>query len=145
MASLKEIKLWTWRTEEMLELIEWARTFNLSNENQIKFIGCDVQFIDDDYRELQRTLPYTALAKLNIDSVFDELDNDSNDSIIQSRYAQWNALKVKLVNTSNQPAINIQPAHMTGIDQWFEFKLNQNYNFRDSCMARNMSAYLNEK
>jgi erythromycin esterase len=34
---------WTWRTEEVLALIEWMRTWNASHAQQLSFVGFDMQ------------------------------------------------------------------------------------------------------
>jgi erythromycin esterase len=31
-----------WRSEEMLELVEWMRSYNLSHEDEVRFLGTDV-------------------------------------------------------------------------------------------------------
>lgn len=142
--ALKEVKFWTWRTKELLEIIEWARSYNQSNENQIRFVGCDMQYIDDDYLELKRALKSCIFIELNIDSVFNQLNNNSKDSLIQLRYNKWRNLKQRIISLSQNNSIKLHPAHIRGIDQWFEYKTNPNYNFRDSCMAKNISSYLHE-
>src|SRR3954453_5038125 len=34
---------WTWDTEEVVELVEWVRTWNIANKRQVKFYGFDMQ------------------------------------------------------------------------------------------------------
>ncbi|MFN0102047.1 MAG: erythromycin esterase family protein [Bryobacteraceae bacterium] len=35
---------WTWNTEEVLEMVEWMRTFNASGRGRIQFTGFDMQY-----------------------------------------------------------------------------------------------------
>lgn len=41
---LKGIYFWTWNTQEILDLIEWLRTYNYSTKNKVKFLGIDIQY-----------------------------------------------------------------------------------------------------
>jgi erythromycin esterase len=40
--SLASIRLWSWDSEEVLELIEWMRAWNAEHERKVYFYGCDV-------------------------------------------------------------------------------------------------------
>lgn len=44
-SALASQGFWTWNTEEVLEMIEWVRRYNLSvpDEKKVKFIGFDIQ------------------------------------------------------------------------------------------------------
>ncbi len=42
--AVSKIALWPWETWEMVELVEWMRSFNLKNpKRKLSFIGCDMQ------------------------------------------------------------------------------------------------------
>lgn len=43
--SVRKMQFWTWRTEEVVALVEWMRSYNLekSDEDKIRFYGVDVQ------------------------------------------------------------------------------------------------------
>ena len=43
--SVRKMQFWTWRTEEVVALVEWMRSYNLgkSTEDKIRFYGFDVQ------------------------------------------------------------------------------------------------------
>lgn len=146
LAAFNEIKFWTWHTTEMLDFIEWARIYNQSNSNKISFVGCDMQFIDDDYMELKRFLPDSIIKQFNVELVLNELNNSSNDSVINKRFNGWMDLKSQLLNYpifANNPS---KVTHIKAIEQWFEYKKQKtfNYNYRDSCMAVNMLDYLDK-
>jgi erythromycin esterase len=143
--ALNEVKLWPWRTEEMLIFIEWMRLHNSINENQITFIGCDMQLIEDDFLEIERFLkqvtpndtfqftilksspqPYEKINILNEKIRWDKFISNFNES-------KLSALDINIYNRLKQ-----------GVNQWFEFNLSENrsFNFRDSCMATNIISYL---
>lgn len=145
-AAFNEIKFWTWHTTEMLDFIEWARIYNQTNSTKVSFVGCDMQFIDDDYMELKRFLPDSIIKQYKVEFVFHELNNSSNDSVINKRFNGWIVLKGQLLNDTifkNNPS---KVTHIKAIEQWFEDKRQKtfNYNHRDSCMAVNMLDYLDK-
>jgi erythromycin esterase len=37
------MRFWTWRTEEVVALVEWVRAWNLAHERKVKFYGFDMQ------------------------------------------------------------------------------------------------------
>lgn len=41
--ALDGIYFWTWNTREVLDMIEWMRSFNASGQGQIQFLGFDAQ------------------------------------------------------------------------------------------------------
>ncbi|HKQ57096.1 MAG TPA: erythromycin esterase family protein, partial [Candidatus Eisenbacteria bacterium] len=43
---LEGLYFWTWNTQEVLDLIEWMRAFNLSGRGRIEFTGFDMQMPD---------------------------------------------------------------------------------------------------
>jgi erythromycin esterase len=43
---LKGMYFWTWNTQEVLDMIEWMRTFNRSGKGKIQFLGFDMQTPD---------------------------------------------------------------------------------------------------
>lgn len=49
--SVRRMKFWTWRTEEVVELVEWMRTYNLdkAEEDKLHFYGFDMQSTDEEY------------------------------------------------------------------------------------------------
>lgn len=145
--ALREIKFWTWRTNEMLEIIEWAKIHNEKSSNKITFIGCDMQFIDDDYLEFIRILSAEDLNKFRIKEIFEDLNNDSSDSLIRVRYDLWKSVKPQFESIEQLSTFTTKSALLNGIDQWFESKsINGfDYNFRDSSMALNIISYLKEQ
>ena len=57
-------------TEEMKTFIEWMKEYNSENGNNLSFVGCDMQLINDDLYEIKRmvekdTLLVNKINKLN--------------------------------------------------------------------------------
>jgi erythromycin esterase len=42
--ALKGLMFWCWNTKEVLELIEWLKTYNQTAKNKVRFVGIDGQF-----------------------------------------------------------------------------------------------------
>ncbi len=42
--ALKGLMFWCWNTKEVLELIEWLKTYNQTAKKKVKFVGIDGQF-----------------------------------------------------------------------------------------------------
>ncbi|MGD8428278.1 MAG: erythromycin esterase family protein [Balneolaceae bacterium] len=65
---LANLHFWTWNTEEVLNLLKWMRTYNLSGKGQIEFWGCDMQYpkvAADSVRAFINRANPSYLAKLN--------------------------------------------------------------------------------
>jgi erythromycin esterase-like protein len=45
-ALIKGMYFWTWNTEEVLEMVEWMRRFNMEKRGRIEFTGFDMQTPD---------------------------------------------------------------------------------------------------
>ncbi|MEL6924663.1 MAG: erythromycin esterase family protein [Bacteroidota bacterium] len=50
-AAIGRMKFWTWDTEEVLELVEWMRQYNVENADSppLLFLGFDMQHVDEEY------------------------------------------------------------------------------------------------
>ncbi len=141
--ALLEVRLWPWLTEEMIELIEWCKEFNSTNNQRINFVGCDMQLIEDDYIELTRELDSNFSS--TIDSIFLDLNQNSTFSFVQERNKRWIDFKKVIDSVDGLNYSNDDFAFISlTVDQWFKSMLNTGvkYNFRDSCMAVNMLKYL---
>lgn len=137
--AIFELIYFAWTTEEMKEFVEWMRVFNHNSDEKIQIVGCDMQSISDDKKEIERIL-----INKNMDSIpdfFQTLNPPYNDtSKLQQALNDWNifynSFKGLEPNTSN--LINAT------INQFLQHKLNNSnqYNYRDSCMAINIINYL---
>lgn len=55
--AVKDLQLWPWTTEEMVDLVEYLKLHNESNQNnQVSFVGVDVQKIDRTVSRLERLI-----------------------------------------------------------------------------------------
>jgi erythromycin esterase len=138
--AVLEIQLWPWLTEELVDLIEWMRSYNQGNSNTLKFIGCDMQLIKDDVKELPRLLSGNEKYK-QIATILPDLKFDPSDStVLASKQMEW----LKFSDTFLQSFPEEEPLIITTVNQWFESFYSTNYknNFRDSCMGNNIADYL---
>ncbi|PHR29584.1 MAG: hypothetical protein COA38_11205 [Fluviicola sp.] len=142
--AVTEIRLWPWLTTEMTELVEWMKEYNSNeqNNNKIEFVGCDMQLLKDDGIELSRI--YTRNSDSLLNDKLPEFDIDPSDTLaLITSFSEWNEFKLMTKSLNSR----IDSLLRQSIDQWFERELTTSYrgNFRDSCMAVNMIAYLNAK
>lgn len=137
--ALNEVRLWPWLTKEMIDFIEWMREYNLTAQNKIDFIGCDMQLIEDDILELNR------LYSMNCDSCSNNefpirVVNRTDTTLLLNEYRKWNQFKLTCKAQSKNTLL------CQSIDQWFNHEFTTSYrgNFRDSCMAMNIITYINK-
>ena len=141
--ALIEVRLWPWLTQELLDIIEWMRSYNQNHDNILKFVGCDMQLIVDDKLELTRLFSndpkYNELVSKLPDLNFDTKDS----SILISKQKEWSEFSNNFFGLyPNEEALMI-----TTVSQWFEDAIYKGYkdNFRDSCMANNIANYLEKR
>ena len=130
---------WTWRTEEVLNMVEWMRRFN-HNEQRIAFTGFDMQYyqgavneLDDAFKDNDeiktkisalRTKISVGYANISvndrkeIDEILSILQNSIETSSFQKSEKEW--LKQNIV-----------------IVQQYLDRSNNVLNWRDKCMADN--------
>lgn len=80
-SCLKGLNYWIWNTEEVLEMIEWMKTYNqsVSNDYKIKFTGFDIVY---DYNGIDKVKSYLAkvdtirlqMIKPHLDSIYNSND-----------------------------------------------------------------------
>lgn len=141
--ALIEVRLWPWLTQELLDFVEWMRAYNQNHENKLEFVGCDMQLITDDKKELSRIFSADP-AYEEIASIVPDLNFDSKDStVLISKQKEWTEFSEKFFNTFP----NDDRLIITTVSQWFEEALSHGYkgNFRDSCMGNNIANYLYDR
>jgi erythromycin esterase len=148
---------WVWRTEEVKELLEWMKNYNMgkSDEEKIHFVGFDCQFTDlqpDLIRgylepllpDLWETVsPVLDQVKDFVQSNYEQLSNGEYESIktqLESMETQFAANKNQLVNGSSLNEYEITMQLFRTVRQAFI----SNYTFyhndltwRDRYMAEN--------
>lgn len=138
--ALKEIRLWPWLTQELLDIAEWMKSYNLKHDNVLDFVGCDMQLITDDTLEFKRYLhsnrKFNAIVQQLPSLNFEKEDT----ALIVTKYDEW----TKFSNTFLKEFPEEEPLIVNTISQWFEKELAGGYtgNFRDSCMGNNIVNYL---
>ena len=57
--AVANMRFWTWDTEEVWEMVEWMRRYNLdpSHQEEVQFLGFDMQFIETPVTHLMAYLP----------------------------------------------------------------------------------------
>jgi erythromycin esterase len=137
--AIFELLYFAWTTEEMKEFVEWMRGFNQSSDNKIQIIGCDMQSITDDKKEIERILRHN-----NIDSIPNfvrTLTSPDHDTVlVKQALNDWNIFynSFKGFQPDSSNLINAT------INQFLQHKLinSYQYNYRDSCMAINILNFL---
>jgi len=141
--AFKEVRLWPWLNQDLLDLIEWMRLYNKDHENVLEFVGCDMQLIHDDNMELPRLLNYNP--KYNgYSSILPSLDFDRKDTLtVLSKRSDW----LTFSDSFTKVFPNDEGLMISTISQWFanETDYNIKENFRDSCMGNNIADYLEKR
>lgn len=141
--ALLEVRLWPWLTQEMLDIVEWMRFYNLENQNILSFVGCDEQLIGDDALELPRYFAMDPKFEVSI-SKLPSLDFNTKDStLVQQKKNEWQAFERYFYQAFPEE----EKLLIHTVTQWFEVKTSTGItgNFRDSCMASNMLDYLESR
>jgi erythromycin esterase len=67
---LKGMYFWTWNTQEVLDMIEWMREFNVRGKDKIQFTGFDMQMITGALDNLyDYAKKHDRILKTNIDTI----------------------------------------------------------------------------
>lgn len=141
--ALIEVRLWPWLTQELLDVIEWMRSYNLAHDNTLEIVGCDMQLIVDDKMELNRL--FSTNPKFHeYQSKIPNLDFNTKDSALTvSKQKEWLEFSTNFLATLPHE----ENLMMTTVTQWFENATTktQRANFRDSCMGNNIADYLEKR
>ncbi|OGU37173.1 MAG: hypothetical protein A2068_01630 [Ignavibacteria bacterium GWB2_35_6b] len=153
--ALGGLYFWTWNTEEVLNMIEWMRSYNLSGKGKIEFWGFDMQYPKLAIENLKKFL--NEADKTHADSLITFLDEVSNvfEKVIkispQEKYLladYWynNAIKVfnyfqsnrsKYLQTYDTLFVDVQIQNARILVQGGE-SLFKNKQSRDESMAENV-------
>ena len=141
--ALREIRLWPWLTQELLDFAEWMKGYNAQNNSVLDFVGCDMQLITDDTLEFKRYLNLDAKFK-DFEPMLPSLSFDTKDSaMLVAKHKEWNTFSKAFQKAFPEE----EPLMVNTISQWFEKENTLGYtgNFRDSCMGNNIADYLERK
>ncbi|WP_281988973.1 erythromycin esterase family protein [Aquimarina aggregata] len=155
--ALTEQGFWIWNTEEVLDMIEWIRNYNISvpKENKVSFIGIDNQMVglNSAYKRIGNFIRNTKtknkrLLKIDVDSLFVGL-RDKPDRNDMSLYRQnLNELlsyltlnKAKLIHQTSKHQHDRVIKDLTKIIQGVEvadrrYRKTFDFNIRDEYMSQ---------
>ncbi|WP_188112169.1 erythromycin esterase family protein [Aquimarina sp. RZ0] len=116
--ALTEQGFWIWNTEEVIDMIEWMRTYNktVPDNKKIKFFGIDTQMVALDlaYKNVGNFIKKTGKSELltvEVDSLFRELSAIADRSDLSLQRQQLYTLlfylvvnEFKLVNKTSRAA-----------------------------------------
>jgi erythromycin esterase len=157
--ALAGTRFWTWNTEEVLELIEWMRWWNIHHEPKVIFFGFDMQFpteavlrlldyLDKVAPELAKTcrIPLTPLMadfaanlfptmlQSQKDAAFECLDNLNN--AFAERQTVW-------ITRAGRLEYQIARLHTQVLEQCARMRVDPNVSaVRDRSMAENVRTFL---
>ena len=134
--ALNEIKLWPWRTKEMLSFIEWVKQYNSINEKKIEFIGCDMQLIVTDIKELENRVENITIK----DSLEFFLKN--RKSIFKNKESLTALTKKTIDETKDYKTKLIAKSILQNLKIPVKSEIYNIANYRDSCMAKNITDYI---
>jgi erythromycin esterase len=137
---------WTWRTEEVLNMVEWMHKFNQPNK-RIEFTGFDMQFYDGSINELLEAFKGKDEIEKHINDLKKKLDeirtrsrqNRGMISVEVSEQQDIDRLISIITNSIESSSFQVtQKAWLfqtiVVIQQYLEMN---NYLWRDKCMADN--------
>ncbi len=157
---------WTWNTEEVVALVEWVRSWNVTHERKVKFYGFDMQSSPASgmafLAYLQRVAPYLAdVCEQNLAPLVSTYAADDLRVMPESVREQVSAQLATLLDAfetqrdlwvsktsetewhlARQSAIVMQQfARINAMDsEGLSFA--KSWRFRDACMAANVRALL---
>jgi erythromycin esterase len=136
-----------WRTAEVRELIQWIKNFNTTHENKVMFMGCDMQWVDQEvlnlinYAKTHETELVPKLEKINKRCAY--------PAIMTNTPATWDSVRkdvndLEIVFNKKQNSVSGSPVLLAKrsiqlIYQFLGLQKSINPAFRDSCMATNVS------
>lgn len=153
--AIREIGFAIYKTQEMVDLVEWVRQYNLSMapEQRIHFYGYDMQRYDNNidgllayFEQVDPALvePYREdLADLNDETVFNQQPEKIKDGLqaVQQIRAQMQREKERYIAASSQAAYDMADQFAASIEQNATLRSGSgNYSeMRDKFMAEKVS------
>jgi erythromycin esterase len=157
---------WTWDTEEVVELVEWVRAWNLANTRKVKFYGFDMQSSPASGMHLlaylERVAPYLAavceqnIAPLASAYAADDLRlmptivRDQAASELATVLDAFATQRVDWIGRTSETEWHLARQSAIVLDQFARINAMDNeslswaksWRFRDRCMAANVRSLL---
>jgi erythromycin esterase len=154
--ALQGLQFWTWRTDEVRDLIEWMRKWNSSHERKVHFLGIDMQDAVGEIRYVRRYLQKIdpTLSPEQFVPLRPLLDRQryaaSGETEKSAVIAAINALGDRVDSVSGAARDRawafahhaVETLHQT--EKWAHSPLEQ-YNIRDRSMAENAKWFLDQE
>ncbi len=157
---LKGMYFWTWKTQEVLDMIEWMRKFNKTGKGVVQFTGFDMQFHNvalENIRKYASDNDQILNVKLDsLSTLFERIGpmkNNNNKQLVELSIKKCKDILSYFVN--NKDMIT----NYTNKEEYDWLKKNADillqcsiqkekvfidYIYRDSCMAENVKWILNK-
>lgn len=142
---IKGIKLWPWMTGEMVELIEWMRSYNSRNpDNIISLVGVDVQKFNETVTTLAKVLdPFdieslTQLALVSNDEFYSFKKADIKKKI-SSKISELANFDLQFLSVTERNRTTILLRYLSQIA---ECQSSKNNSCRDIKMGENLLYHL---
>ena len=146
---LKNIGFWIWNTQEVLELIEWMKKFNVDKiqSNQINFYGIDIMDCSNSAKiiseHLTENLYENKTQYLDILSFYTIKNNTKylNKNILKNHLIVMNELK-EILKSSEAKNKELYISLQNSIIQYINFRIDYRQEIRDKEMSENINQIL---
>jgi erythromycin esterase len=155
--ALDGIYFWTWNTQEVLDMIEWMRRYNLSASQKIHFYGIDMQFAEVALANVEEFFAVYDPANLSfvkgcydtIRSLIIQQDQSFYNNSIEPDYQTWISEANKVINllkaNKHKYLSNLDPVTVEWVIQDATIVLQTASNDkRDQYMADNVNWILDQ-
>jgi erythromycin esterase len=151
---LKGMYFWTWNTQEVLDMVEWMREFNVRGKGKIQFTGFDMQMIagalDNLYDYAKK---HDRILMTNIDTISVRVDNlkskgarifESTAEIVSIKQKCTEVLtyltenKSSIIHILNEKGYKWLVQNASIMVQSSDVRNLTGSSFRDECMAKNI-------
>ena len=146
---LKNIGFWIWNTQEVLELIEWMKKYNVDKiqSNQINFYGIDIMDCSNSAKiiseHLTENLYENKTQYLDILSFYTIKNNTKylNKNILKNHLIVMNELK-EILKSSEVKNKELYISLQNSIIQYINFRIDYRQEIRDKEMSENINQIL---
>ena len=146
---LKNIGFWIWNTQEVLELIEWMKKYNVDKiqSNQINFYGIDIMDCSNSAKiiseHLTENLYENKTQYLDILSFYTIKNNTKylNKNILKNHLIVMNELK-EILKSSEAKNKELYISLQNSIIQYINFRIDYRQEIRDKEMSENINQIL---
>lgn len=146
---LKNIGFWIWNTQEVLELIEWMKKYNVDKiqSNQINFYGIDIMDCSNSAKiiteHLTENLYENKTQYLDILSFYTIKNNTKylNNNILKNHLIVMNELK-EILKSSEVKNKELYISLQNSIIQYINFRIDYRQEIRDKEMSENINQIL---